>query len=225
MATFRSGVCIVEFEPVQMRFVAFSDTHNYHTQTRVPEGDVLLFGGDMCARGTLEEVRLFGEYVRSLPHPHKVVIAGNHDWPFELAGERAIETLGALHYLQDGELVIEGVKIYGSPWQPEFCQWAFNVPRGAPLRKIWAKIPDDTNILVTHGPPHGILDQTARGVAAGCEALRERVEELSELKAHIFGHIHEAYGRLEMGGCTFYNASICDLYQRGPVNQPWVFDL
>ena len=211
--------------PRCMRFVAFSDTHGWHDYLPVPEGDVLLFGGDMCGRGTLDEVARFARFLEKQPHPHKVIIAGNHDWPFERTPREAREALGEVTYLQDEAVEIEGVRIYGSPWQPEFFQWAFNLPRGKPLRETWAKIPDNTQVLLTHGPPHDILDLTSRRVAAGCEALRERVEELPELRAHIFGHIHEAYGRSVLGKCTFYNASICDLAQRAAVNPPWVFDL
>lgn len=208
-----------------MRFVAFSDTHGFHNSTTLPEGDVLLFSGDMCGRGNLDEVRRFGSFLQRQSHPHKVVIAGNHDWPFELDQDRARDALGDVIYLQDEEVTIEGIKIYGSPWQPEFCDWAFNVARGEPLRKIWAKIPQDTDILLTHGPPHGILDLTSRSVRAGCEELAIRVSELLALKAHIFGHIHEAYGRIEKQGCQYINASICDLYQREAVNPAWVFEI
>ncbi|MFA5506287.1 MAG: metallophosphatase domain-containing protein [Vulcanimicrobiota bacterium] len=208
-----------------MRFVVLSDTHNLHDHVRVPEGDVLLFGGDMCSRGTLEEVARFGAFLAKLPHPHKVVIAGNHDWPFERSPKRAVQALGEVVYLQDEAVEIEGVKIYGSPWQPEFFSWAFNLPRGKPLKKVWSRIPEDTQVLLTHGPPHDILDRTFRREAVGCEALRERVEELPELRAHIFGHIHEAYGRYQSGQCTFFNASICDLAQRVAQNPPWVFEL
>lgn len=208
-----------------MRFVAFSDTHGFHNYTPLPEGDVLLFSGDMCGRGELKEVRAFGEYLSKQSHKHKVIIAGNHDWPFELDRKKAQEALGDVTYLQDEEVVIDGVKVYGSPWQPEFFDWAFNLPRGQALKDIWAKIPDDTEVLLTHGPPNRLLDKTSRGVYAGCEELTKRISELSHLKAHIFGHIHEAYGFLEQAGCQFYNASICDLYQREAINAPWVFDI
>ena len=200
-----------------MRFVALSDTHGWHDDVVVPEGDVLLFGGDMCGRGTLEEVGRFARFLEKQPHSHKIVI--------ERVPKKAQEALGELVYLQDDGVQVDGVKIYGSPWQPEFFQWAFNLPRGKPLREVWNRIPEDTQVLITHGPPHDILDLTSRGVAAGCEALRERVEELPQLRAHVFGHIHEAYGCRELGRCRFFNASICDLYQRAAVNPPWVFDL
>lgn len=208
-----------------MRFVVLSDTHNYHRQVQVPDGDVLLFAGDMCGRGTLDEVRAFGRFLEGLPHAHKIVIAGNHDWPFELAEQKSREALGEVCYLQDESVEVEGVKIYGSPWQPEFCQWAFNLPRGDALRKVWARIPDDTQVLLTHGPPHGILDMTHDGRSVGCEELLKRVLALKELKLHLFGHIHEAYGNLAIGGCRFINASICDLYQREASKPPQVFDL
>ncbi|HIB69648.1 MAG TPA: metallophosphoesterase [Phycisphaerales bacterium] len=208
-----------------MKFVALSDTHNLHLMTHIPEGDVLLFGGDMCGRGTLEEVEKFGEFLSTLPHEHKVVIAGNHDWPFEREPEKARKALGDVIYLEDEEVIIEGVKIYGSPWQPVFFNWAFNLERGEPLRKVWSKIPDDTDVLLTHGPPYDILDRCYDGRRVGCQDLRDRVSELKQLKAHIFGHIHEGYGRHREGDCTHYNASICDLGQRRAENVPWLFEI
>lgn len=225
MATSRSQVYKTDSgTESEMRFVAFSDTHNLHHQTVIPRGDVLLFGGDMCGRGTLEEVKRFGEFLASLPFQHKIVIAGNHDWPFQEEPQKAREALGDVTYLQDESFIVEGLKIYGSPWQPEFCRWAFNLKRGEELRAVWSKIPDDTDILITHGPPYDILDRCYDGRRVGCSDLKQRIEELTNLKIHLFGHIHESYGR-HREGCTFLNGSVCDLYQRRAVNDPWVFDL
>lgn len=209
-----------------MRCVAFSDTHGYHDYVNLPEGDVLLFGGDMCGRGRLNEVEAFGAYLARQPHRYKIVIAGNHDWPFQLESDAARKALpDDVIYLEDEAVEIEGRIFYGSPWQPEFGRWAFNLPRGAPLKAAWAKIPDETEVLITHGPPYGTLDRTSRRVLAGCDDLRARVKELTSLKVHLFGHIHEAYGRAEIEGVRFFNTSICDLAQRGAVNPPWVFEI
>lgn len=209
-----------------MRCVAFSDTHGFHDSLDLPEGDVLIFGGDMCGAGRLEEVRKFGDFLTRQPHPHKIVIAGNHDWPFQLQAAQAREALGhGPIYLEDELVEIEGRFFYGSPWQPEFGRWAFNLPRGPELRATWEKIPEQTEILVTHGPPYGVLDRTSRRILAGCDDLRARNGELPALKVHIFGHIHEAYGKVEKKGVRYFNASVCDLAQRRAVNPPWVFDL
>lgn len=209
-----------------MRFVILSDTHGCHRQLAVPDGDVLLFAGDMCGPGKLEEVEKFGNWLRGLPHAHKVVIAGNHDWPFEKNEQQAREALGDdIIYLQDEGIELEGIKIYGSPWQPEFCRWAFNLPRGESLRKVWSKIPEDTNVLLTHGPPQGILDRTFDRRAVGCEALRERLRTLGKLRLHVFGHIHEAHGRYQEEERLYLNASICDLSQRYAVNPAWSVEL
>ena len=118
-----------------MRFVALSDTHGWHDDVVVPEGDVLLFGGDMCGRGTLEEVGRFARFLEKQPHSHKIVIAGNHDWPFDKHGRHAHHWVKHGTYLQDTAITIEGLKFYGSPWQPEFCNWAFNLERGEPCRQ------------------------------------------------------------------------------------------
>lgn len=209
-----------------MRFVALSDTHGFHHQLKIPDGDVLLFAGDMCGPGNLREVENFGDWLRTLPHTLKIVIAGNHDWPFERDLKSAREALGSdIIYLQDESYSVDSHKIYGSPWQPEFGNWAFNLPRGSALQEVWAKIPDDTDILLTHGPPYGKLDRTYDRRQVGCDHLRGRLTELPQLKAHLFGHIHESYGKLDQAGCLYLNGSICDISQRFAINLPWVFDL
>jgi predicted phosphohydrolase len=158
-----------------------------------------------------------------LPHRHKVLIAGNHDWAFAREPARARALLGAIRYLQDDAVTLDGVRFWGSPWQPEFCGWAFNLPRGPMLAARWARIPADTDVLVTHCPPHRIADRTFDGCHAGCEALRARVAELG-LSCHVFGHIHEGYGTERHAGTIFVNASSCDLGYR-PTNPPVVLDL
>lgn len=103
-----------------MRCVAISDTHTLHWDLIIPEADVLVHAGDALGRGTLEELQDFNYWLNTLPHKHKIVIAGNHDWCFEREKERAKSLLNAAVYLQDEGTEIEGVYFYGSPWQPAF---------------------------------------------------------------------------------------------------------
>jgi len=208
-----------------LRIVCLSDTHNFHNQITVPEGDVLIHAGDATNRGTQFEVEDFLRWFSVLPHKYKIFVAGNHDWLYE-TNERFARFLTAkfnIKYLQDSSIEIKGLKIYGSPWQPRFYDWAFNLMRGAEIAEKWKLIPKDTDILITHGPPHEILDLTPNGDPAGCEELRKTVEEVKP-KVHIFGHIHSGYGIIEKFGVKFINASNCD-ESYSPVNIPVVFDI
>lgn len=205
-----------------LRIVCLSDTHCLHRSVKVPDGDLLIHAGDMTERYGWEALQDFGAWMRELPHPHKVAIAGNHDFCCQHDPVRARRLLEGVTYLQDEQVTIEGLQIYGSPWQPWFYDWAFNLPRGEELRKVWAKIPDKTQILVTHGPPDGMLDLTGRLQSAGCEDLLARVDAIRPVM-HVFGHIHEGHGRKHHHGTWFVNASICDGQYRA-VNQPQVFD-
>jgi predicted phosphohydrolase len=170
-----------------------SDTHGLHEALIVPDGDVLVHAGDVTLHGTMEELIAFNEYLGTLPHRHKLVIAGNHDWCFEKRPEVCARLLTNATYLQDTAITIAGVKFYGSPWQPWFYDWAFNLQRGPQIREKWLLIPRDTDVLITHGPPYGHGDLTSRHERAGCEDLLEIVEQI-EPQAHICGHIHEAAG-------------------------------
>lgn len=209
------------------RIICLSDTHNFTGQLSVPGGDILIHAGDATIRGTIDEIVLFNEWFANLPHPHKIFVAGNHDWLFETNNSFARKLLdSSICYLQDSFVEIQNLKIYGSPWQPRFFDWAFNLNRGAELAKKWKLIPDDTDILITHGPPFGILDEVPRQhfiENTGCEELRKRVEEIRP-NLHVFGHIHGGYGATEKFGVRFVNASNCDESYE-PVNAPIVIDL
>ncbi|MDP2317611.1 MAG: metallophosphatase domain-containing protein [Pseudomonadota bacterium] len=205
-----------------VRVVCISDTHTLHDQLSIPEGDVLVHAGDLTRRGSREDVRAFDAWLGSLPHPHKVVIAGNHDFCFERVPD-ARSWITQATYLQDEGCVVAGLRVWGSPWQPRFFDWAFNLDRGAPLREKWDRIPSDTEVLLTHGPPNGVLDRTWDGSRVGCEELRAAVARVRP-RLHVFGHIHEAYGREEQDGTVFVNACSCDL-EYEPVQAPIVVDL
>jgi Icc-related predicted phosphoesterase len=198
-----------------MRMVVISDTHGRHDGWNVPDGDVLVHCGDLTKRGTLAQLRAAATFVRSLPHQHKIVIAGNHDFGLQRKPAEARATMSGLTYLEDQSTEIDGVRFYGSPWQPWFYDWAFNLRRGEPLARVWAAIPDDTEVLVTHGPPYGHGDRVERppGELVGCRDLLARVRDVRP-KVHCFGHIHESAGVTTAGGTLFVNASICDLDYR-----------
>lgn len=205
-----------------MRIVLLSDTHRRHGEIVVPDGDILIHAGDFSGHGTRSQINAFDDWLGTLPHPHKVVIAGNHDFLFEKV-ENPHGLIRNARYIQDEELQIGGLRIWGSPWQPRFFDWAFNLDRGEPLARIWAKVPQGIDILVTHGPPMGILDRTDRRTEVGCEELKKAMPRIRP-RLHVFGHIHEAYGKIQVGDTLFVNASNCNLkYQ--PVNPPIVVEL
>jgi Icc-related predicted phosphoesterase len=205
------------------RIVCLSDTHNRHEKIAVPGGDILIHAGDATVRGTIDEIVLFDRWFSALPHRYKIFIAGNHDRLFETDNRLAKSLLDEeVIYLQDSAIEIEGLKIYGSPWQPWFFNWAFNLPRGERLAEKWRLIPDETDILITHGPPFGILDSPPDETNVGCENLRSRVEEIRP-QMHVFGHIHHSYGTVENFGVKFVNACACDEDYEA-TNPPMVFD-
>jgi predicted phosphohydrolase len=189
-----------------LTLVAMADTHGYHESLRVPPGDILIHAGDLGRFGTLDELRDFDAFLGSLPHRHKIVVAGNHDWCFQRTPELARATLSQATLLCDEAAIVEGIRFYGSPWQPEFMDWAFNLPRGAQLAEKWALIPDDTDVLVTHGPPFGIGDRTWSGSHVGCEDLLRRVRQVRP-RLHVFGHIHEGGGVYREDATVFVNAT------------------
>ena len=206
-----------------MRVVCLSDTHDLHGKLTVPDGDLLLHAGDSTGKGTLAQIEAFDWWLASQPHRHKVVIAGNHDFAFQRTPAAARSLIRHATYLEDGEVTIEGLRIWGSPWQPWFYDWAFNLQRGAEIAAKWALIPAGIDVLITHGPPLGILDRTSRGEDVGCADLLAAVRRVRP-RLHLFGHIHEGYGTVERDGTRYVNASNCtERYH--PVQPPIVIDL
>ncbi|KAI9910467.1 hypothetical protein PsorP6_010655 [Peronosclerospora sorghi] len=225
-----------------MKVVCVSDTHGLHEDARaIPPGDVLVHAGDFTDTGERSEVLAFNAFLGRLPHRYKLVIAGNHESSFDRAfypkfwyqyghrqeydpdEVRALLT-NAL-YLEDQAVVIEGYVFYGTPWQPEFCNWAFNLPRGEALRRHWRRIPTDTDVLITHTPPMGHGDLVGDH-HVGCEDLLHEVEHRVRPKLHVFGHVHEGYGQSFSPDheITYLNASTCT-HSYEPVNPPFVFEL
>jgi len=225
------------------RVVCLSDTHEATKTLVIPDGDILIHAGDFTQVGKEEPVKAFTNWFTSFPHPYKIIIAGNHDLTFhhenfikngarffpgasevnDIKVKEIISKNERCIYLEDSSVNINGINIYGSPWQPEIGDWAFGLPHGKPLREVWKKIPKETDILITHGPPYGILDKNFTGQGCGCGELLAAVNIICPA-VHIFGHIHEGYGVENQNGTTFINASNCNLKYK-PYNWPIVFDI
>jgi len=207
----------------KIKICAISDTHNQHSGVEIPECDILVHAGDFSYSGhALDIVALdnwFGKLKASGTVKKIVVIAGNHDWLCETNPSLAASLFKNSIYLNEQPAKVMGLKFFGSPIQPVFCNWAFNRKRGAEIARHWAKIPDDTQVLITHGPPFDILDkvwsQPYNSVTGpdplGCHDLRMRIDQLEHLKLHIFGHIHDSNGIYidQSTGKKFVNAAIC----------------
>jgi len=223
-----------------MRITLISDTHTKHEELLwdkmdLPGGDLLIHAGDIMNSGyNSNDITNFCSWFDTLEqYDHKVFIAGNHDRKFEDKPEQALEIVNSyknITYLQDDWVKVgideEMAKIYGSPWQPEFYNWAFNLPKGGPgLMSKWEAIPTNTDILITHGPPQDHLDMSGppyNEPHLGCALLREKVDEQPP-KIHVFGHIHGGYGYKFHNGTHFFNASILnERYEY--VNKPVTFD-
>lgn len=208
-----------------MKITFISDTHSKHNQvtSSLPGGDILIHAGDISNRGYRTEIQDFIKWFSTIEnYTHKIFIAGNHDFGCQdevLAVEELLRLNPGSEYLYDDLFLIgdesddydDMVKVWGSPWQPEFYNWAFNLPRqGAELKEVWNMIPSDVDILVTHGPPHGHLDYVDYAKQnVGCELLRDRID-LIKPKIHVFGHIHSSYGYKFDGTTHFFNAAVLD---------------
>lgn len=213
-----------------MDIVAVSDTHGNKLRN-IPEGDVFIHCGDYSNYGELEETENFLRDVSELPHKHKIVIPGNHEVAIcpihanrdfgigleDSMKERdeileVIKSFKNIHYLVDMQVVINGKVFYGTPWcngnrhimQP----WGFYVEKYDDREKLFNKIPKNTDVLISHVPPYGILDDNGgKNVSLGCEVLLEKVSEI-EPTMHLFGHIHDSSGVVKRGNTIFANCSL-----------------
>ena len=219
-----------------MKISIISDTHNKHKLLTgdLPGGSLILHGGDISSMGYEHEIREFAKWYDGLNYDNKIFIAGNHDWGFQNNVDKVKEIVDfykTITYVQDQLHTIQDdngteVKIWGSPWQPEFYNWAFNLPNGGwELEQKWNDIPEGIDILITHGPAWGFLDDVEgrRGQHLGCELLAERIKVIKP-KIHICGHIHSGHGHHFDGHTHYFNASVLNeryLYAHTPWNIDW----
>jgi Icc-related predicted phosphoesterase len=211
-----------------MKVAAISDTHG-RQNWEMPNCDVFIHAGDMTGRGSLQETAAFATRLRAeMESPrgptHAIIVAGNHDECFEKF-PRAARALFAVnvHVLQDEPLVLDGVTFYGSPWTPPFMQWHF-MAEESQLAILYQNIPASVDVLVTHGPPLGILDPGWTGTHVGSTALAEAISQ-RKVRHHVFGHLHAAGGQMvEQANTSYYNVAGCD-EQYTLINQPRVFEI
>lgn len=209
-----------------MKIVHISDTHGLHEHFlgiwlkeiyAEHKPDIIAHSGDFMQRAMrYQDLADFLEWFMKLPFQHKILVPGNHDvWCQQLENNDYLKKAlipGNLHLLINEELVIDGVKFWGSPYTPEFMNWGFQLHQHE-AKAMWSLIPDDTNVLITHGPAKGILDYISlkNGIpseALGCHFLKARIQQLASLKAHLFGHIHGGYGKSEQDGYVALNSAI-----------------
>ena len=211
-----------------------SDTHNQHNRFTCPGGDILLHSGDVSSRGTDMEILNFINWFEQQKYEFKIFIPGNHDWSLEknFAYWKDECDKRRITLLNDSGIIIKSMddpnlnlRVWGSPVQPWFHSWAFNrhrTQKEATFKHPWIKphwdaIPEHTEILLTHGPPMGILDEVLHinGTSydppnnVGCEELLKRIKE-TQIKLHVFGHIHCGRGFLYHPEITYVNGSALD---------------
>jgi Icc-related predicted phosphoesterase len=215
-----------------MKFVAFSDLHGQYSNKLTKwfmehPADVLLFAGDLQLNN-FDDGTQFLAWLNALPYKHKICVFGNHDGNYDYTLQQ-VSKYDNITFLNNEEIIINGIKIWGSPYSVQFLDWWFMRPDNE-LAEIWKNIPDDTDILMTHTPTFGILDKTDDGINAGSMSLFNRITELHNLKCHASGHIHEWGGKCAiidyppLKNVMFINASILDEKYK-LVNNPIIFEI
>ena len=190
------------------RICFISDTHTKHKQINLlPDADILIHAGDISSMGYEHEIKGFlAWFSRIGDYKHRIFIAGNHDWLYQKNGLLARSFApDNVTYLEDSGIVVEGLTIYGTPVCPIFYNWAF-MKSEIELKKHWLAIPDNTDILITHSPPNGILDFIS-GDYAGSTTLYKEVTTRIKPLINVFGHIHSQHGILEKDGTYYINAA------------------
>jgi len=211
-----------------MKICIISDTHTKHKflnyDLKSIEADVIIHCGDMTGNGGIKAIEEFMEWFSNLDQfKYKICVAGNHDWLFERANLRAREAVPEnVTYLEDEEIIIGDIKFYGTPVQKHFCNWAFNRSE-AKMAQHWVAIPDDTDVVITHSPPYGIMDYV-NYEHQGSPSLYMEIVKRIKPKIHCFGHIHEGYGVNVIDDINFINASNLD-GQYQCVNEPIIIEI
>jgi len=201
-----------------MRILHISDTHNlHHNRQKLPPADIIVHSGDISMAGTGKEVMDFINWFTVLDYKYKIFIAGNHDYCLEGKQQDVIQSFlpDNCHYLYNSGVTIGGINFWGVPF-------FFSDEVSGSYKQSIVQIPKETNVLITHRPPFGILDR-ANTITYGCPDLLQKVLEINP-RYHLFGHIHDAYGIQETGDTTFVNAALVDEgYQL--LNKPFVFEI
>jgi Icc-related predicted phosphoesterase len=200
----------------KLKIDLISDTHNQHKKFECDGGDIIVHTGDCSLGGKSHEICHFLDWYGKLDYKYKIFVPGNHDWAFERESGLMQEECRkrSIILLNDSGIELLGIKFWGSPVQPWFHSWAFNRDRGEDIKRHWDMIPDDTEVLLTHGPPHGFGDVVSNvdgtpKERVGCYDLLEKIQK-SQVKLHVCGHIHESRGIIYDKIVTYVNASCLD---------------
>ena len=195
---------------MSFKVCCISDTHNNHVKLTIPECDILIHCGDFSGIGTLQETKSFLEWFSKQPSKHKCFISGNHDfldYNEPSMFKELVKEYPNITYLRDEMVEIEGLKIFGHPWTPTFYDWAFMLDRGSPkMIKSVEIIPSNIDILISHGPVYGILDEV-NGEHVGCGDLLNELERIKP-KILVCGHLHSAHGIKEINGTKYINCAV-----------------
>jgi Icc-related predicted phosphoesterase len=198
-------------ERTALRLVLLSDTHQLHREVEVPDGDVLIHAGDFTMFSkSMSAIGDFNTWLGELPLRHKIVVPGNHEFFLEADPSQRSLLSNATVLINEG-IEIDGLRIWGSPVTPLYGG-AFGLSSAADRRRVYARIPEDTDVLITHGPPFGILDSSPdSGLHSGCRELFDAVMRLRP-KLHVFGHVHGGHGIFQTDQTTFVNAALLGIH-------------
>lgn len=229
----------------EYKIVITSDTHKNHKTLDLPEGDILIHAGDISSKGDEFDIESFLIWLKKKSRKYtygSVFIAGNHDRSFDpkyskefdsnaIEGEKPkwlkdmlleyVNPSYGVRYLENTSTVIKNLKIWGSPVTPWFYgdYWAFNKNRGEEIKEVWDTIPNDSDVVIIHGPVYGTLDYIPdQKVNVGCEDLKKYIDGIKP-KLFICGHIHESYGITKRGSTIYVNGSYCNASYL-PINEP-----
>lgn len=227
-----------------IKMVCISDTHCQLSKVKLPDGDMLIHAGDALSRGTYSEFISFINKMEKLAnnkYKYVIYVPGNHDIITE-ENEALVKSECAKRnviYLNNSGVTLEGFNFWGSGITPRFHDWAWNRDSGRcgtskppehplykPIEPYWDMIPNNTDVLITHGPPKGFLDISIyNGVHCGCPQLLDKLLEVKP-KFHIFGHIHFYGGQTVKlnNDTTLVNASVCN-EQYKPLNKITVIEI
>lgn len=214
-----------------MKITCISDTHNQHTSLNIGETDFLIHAGDFSYSGEEKEVTNFLDWFKDQPAKYKILVPGNHevtldeDHPYYSQKIKSslvnFCTQHNIYYLENTGIFLEGLNIYGTPWTPAYHHYGFGGERDQWLEgdkyrgtkilsSIYKQIPENTNILICHGPPKDIQDISIKGISCGSDEMLRRISSLPNLNCYINGHIHHSAGMKIIKDVLFVNASVLD---------------
>ena len=205
-----------------MRIAILSDTHSQHNlqhlPIKMPQCDLIIHAGDCTGNGSIAQTMAFLRWFEQFK-TEKILVPGNHDWLFEenlRLIKHETKHLKNLHILTHDSLELFGTKFFGTSYQPIFYDWAFN-RSNATRRILFDKIPENTEVLITHVPPRGVLDTNSQDERRGDLELSTKIKHLPKLNLHAFGHNHEGYGQMLKDNILYVNGSVCNIHYV-PVN-------